>query len=1788
MPDSQQILEYLRQNGPSMAGSIAHYFGCSKTDINRILYHEQESTGVVERDDRYFWSIKEVSGTVAHVFRPTQASLDFGPQNSSEMPSGSSSPTIVPAPASTPPPNPAMPQTPEAAPNIIPSNRASAGGSSMPAVANAVKMLEFLEEWAKALNKPLLDVRKDSRIQFSLTEEETVDVAGLSLGDNSAWLRLERKVARKVPEPPTAIHRWIKLKDDPFKGPSLLQSIPGPVDPEHPDEPPGQLFLVDHPEVSSEFDRYMKETWSPWSESERPVRRAVKLYQTLFGLRQRFERPGAGEAIEMLWGIGMCYWKAPGIRTPLFLQPVEFAPTSEDLSIEIHAVDRTPLPNLDALMSVRGEGTVRFEQDLRSWLGQEDPPISPFAPERFGGMLDLAAARIDDNALRIPRNPGGTPTEELTITEEWCLLCRTRSADYMLEDVARLKRTIESDGLPAGAVAEIAVPREDPLPELEWVFRGVSTPGVSSEDHCRVEDLFFPKPFNREQVQVVKNLERGYGVVLQGPPGTGKTHTIANIICHYLALGRRVLVTSKDAPALQVLREQLPEDLKPLTASILSQERGALREMEQGMSRITSEVVNLNREEYLERQKELTRRVDELHARLARIEKQLLQQAKRFLEPIPEHLGAFDPPTLARELAESAERHSWFPDKLDPDAGWKPDEITNESFQSLRESRLKLRNKLSIDPSALIDPTSLPGAEEVQDVHAHLIEDAELETQVDATGRYQLRPITTPEECTTAVDTRNALARAISILSEVQSEEWKKFLYCCLQVPNSLPSHPPAAILVPQIKELLTIGEQLSHRLGHLIAYDIEVASQDERHKEFLDRCRRAAEGGSPTGFIDIGINRRLCKQLSEIKINGKAPASADDWKLVVEHCELELLAEDLKRKWNNLASKVPLRALECSGLPVVGEFADFHSLSVRFQKFGQTERRELRNLTERVFVRFDLPNLSELVEHPTEFLVDAEAVLRIAIMRFGCHDAKYKRNKWIQFVAAHTTAPLAQDLLDFLKTSLGSPEKKPVEILSEWTKLRAAIENLWAIKPDLEYVAEVADWLEERGAMNWSSAIRSIPVAERESADPVVPTSSYESWLWAKQNAFLSHIDQKELLRKLNRERLDAEKKLATTYELLAVNRTWLALRETLDRKPQLLGALQSFVQNIALVGAGAGPLAPHYRRIARQQMQKAHEAIRCWIMPEWRVSENLPPEVGVFDLVIIDEASQSDMRALPAIMRGKKILVVGDDKQVSPSQVGVSSEIIEALYVRFLRHLPHGDSMSVRNSIYDLASVAFAGSIVRLREHFRCVEPIINFSSHQFYGGEIKCVRVPKASERLLPCLICIRVLHGRRHEMRKVNHAEAEAIVDEISILVADPAFGSRTIGIISLLGNEQPRVIFDELRSRLGEEVIVRHQIRAGDAAFFQGSEFDVVFLSMVASGRPTVSTTRNFEQRYNVAASRARDRMYLFHSLDPSVLGPNDLRWKLLQHFSNPRTMSVAAGREACESPFEEEVYDHLVGLGYRVLTQVPAAGKRIDLVVEDSTGRRLALECDGYVAHPPHRWLEDLSRQRLLERAGWVFHRIWGPSYYRDKMGALAELVSVLESHGLSPDGGDGTGCLRVVEHREVGPPQDQQNDAESETGDPLIELVESLDSEAEASDAPSDFDDVRNDSRRSLFDSPLPDVETETGVEASSGLNAAPLVAETLNRLPGTELESELPEVKVGRTVEVEFLDDPDGAMRFTITEGPTILEEGLINYSSPLNSAILDHRQGEVIEAQIAGVTRSVRIVKVEVDGP
>ena len=106
------------------------------------------------------------------------------------------------------------------------------------------------------------------------------------------------------------------------------------------------------------------------------------------------------------------------------------------------------------------------------------------------------------------------------------------------------------------------------------------------------EEVLFSKEANAEQLQIVKYIHKYGSVLVQGPPGTGKTHTIANLVGHFLAQGKSVLITSHTAKALQVLRDKVVEPLQPLCVSVLSGDNRA--ELENSINNITERLADSN------------------------------------------------------------------------------------------------------------------------------------------------------------------------------------------------------------------------------------------------------------------------------------------------------------------------------------------------------------------------------------------------------------------------------------------------------------------------------------------------------------------------------------------------------------------------------------------------------------------------------------------------------------------------------------------------------------------------------------------------------------------------------------------------------------------------------------------------------------------------------------------------------------------------------------------------------------------------------------------------------------------------------------------------------------------------------------------------------------------------------------------------------------------------------------------------------------------------------------------
>jgi very-short-patch-repair endonuclease len=247
----------------------------------------------------------------------------------------------------------------------------------------------------------------------------------------------------------------------------------------------------------------------------------------------------------------------------------------------------------------------------------------------------------------------------------------------------------------------------------------------------------------------------------------------------------------------------------------------------------------------------------------------------------------------------------------------------------------------------------------------------------------------------------------------------------------------------------------------------------------------------------------------------------------------------------------------------------------------------------------------------------------------------------------------------------------------------------------------------------------------------------------------------------------------------------------------------------------------------------------------------------------------------------------------------------------------------------------------------------------------------------------------------------------------------------MGVITLQGDAQAPLIENLLLDRLGDEEMEKRKLLVGKPYSFQGGERDIIFLSMVAARNQRIGTlTRATDQRrFNVAASRAKDQMWLFCSVELGDLSQLCLRKRLLEFFVNPASqITKALGEEAetlrllahkanrqIEKPprpfdswFEVDVALRIASRGFRVVPQYPIAGKRIDLVVEGEK-TRLAVECYGDHWHGPDQYEKDMDRQRQLMRSGLRFHIIRECEFNANPDGTLERLWSELDYMHIHP-----------------------------------------------------------------------------------------------------------------------------------------------------------------------------------------
>lgn len=411
--------------------------------------------------------------------------------------------------------------------------------------------------------------------------------------------------------------------------------------------------------------------------------------------------------------------------------------------------------------------------------------------------------------------------------------------------------------------------------------------------------------------------------------------------------------------------------------------------------------------------------------------------------------------------------------------------------------------------------------------------------------------------------------------------------------------------------------------------------------------------------------------------------------------------------------------------------------------------------------------------------------------------------------------------------------------------------------------------------------------------------------------------------------------------------------------------------------------------------------EAFPCWCITTYAVSNSLPLKPGMFDVAIIDEASQCDIAScIPILFRCKKAVIVGDDKQLphlsflekSKEQSFLSQYEIPDKYQLMWRFRT--------NSMFDLANY-YSTKPVLLDEHFRSYAPIIDFSNKEFYGDRIRIMSKLGDSQ----ILELVQVEDGKVDSEMTRNMPEVEAIMQRLQEIIqdddrnSDPDHEPVSVGIISPFRG-QVELIKKALAQLYPDTVLRKHKIEVGTAHTFQGDERDIIMLSWaVANNSFNQSLTfLQIPNLFNVAITRARKKQIIFLSKDPKTL-PQGLLKDYIEYVQayvarNNLKEEMKIDENVYKNSFEKEIASFLRDEGFEVTAGQTVAGLSADLLVKDPTGRTMIVECDG-VEDSVKCNKTQIKKQTLMERAGMLVERISYREWYTSQQGCVERIKTI-------------------------------------------------------------------------------------------------------------------------------------------------------------------------------------------------
>jgi very-short-patch-repair endonuclease len=1440
--------------------------------------------------------------------------------------------------------------------------------------ANAIRIFTYLKELAQLRTKVVRDCKEYEDLMWFNDIPKEQGCYSIAWGSKAEeyddiWVEIRKMKEPPCPRPPSICTDWIVpaelLNID--QPPTVKEKIPK-------QDPNGNLVylhLNDNPEVEKAWRKYFKESWQPWVETHKRWESVQAIYGKLFNIYQQQKR--LGEAYELLLGLGLLVWitkSGQRVRRHILVSQanilfdankgiIRVGPSADGskliLEVDMLEPSERPVPDL--------------ERDFEKILGEvsEMPWDRTLVEPIIRGFVNA----IDERGLyEGSLEPAKDFKQAAYASYAPALILRKRTSRNLVTSFNNILQQLKKNNRVPFNIRRICQITDDS-------DRSKALENAQSQED-NFEEILFPLPSNEEQLEIAKRLSSHRSLLVQGPPGTGKSHTIANLICNLLAYGNRVLVTSQTPRALRVLAQKIPKEVSALCVSVLGNDIASLNNLEASAQQITETLTHWSDQESKSVINRLEGELYKLKKRKAEVEVKLreLREIETYKFSVAGGAYSGTAQTIAKRLAEESSEHAWFLDKID-DKVLIP--FDSDSFQKLLKAYRDL-------PKVKVEELSRPMVK-VEDLPTvdRLLSLINLEQELyvilkkyGAIKSEAICSILMNAEKSDRENLKQTLNDLSMFLEKLRTEEsaWvsqsiNEMLSGRAQFWRNLYDHTKKHL------------EDISNKVKKVESLSVSLP-EDKRHDQMLadseDLLSHLNSGGGLGWWIfRKDVVKRTIYLTKNVRINGHPCKGRLLLSSLRDYLSVNRVLEILWNSWNKLINRVKdTQARQISELSVSLEVLANALKITGYLNQAKESVKRIKGLPEPPW------HNEGAIGNMIEVLRGVEA--QIAYDGIEAAIADIQKLLKLKMVEPNSH-PINRDILNALNNRDIGAYAGALDKLKQLGEQRSQLNERNRLHSQLKSVAPKLTKILAETAVDpvWDKRIERIETA----------------WQWAQADAWLSGFFEEHQLPKLETELDSLESSMRKATAELAAAKAWRHCFERITEDQRV--HLMAYVKAIKKIGKGTGRHAAKHRRDAQSNLEKCRGVIPAWVMPFYRAVETISPSPEMFDVVIIDEASQSGPESILLFYLAKKCIIVGDDQQISPDAVGIDQDDVNLLISRHLLDVPVPESFDVNSSLFSQGEIRFGNRII-LREHFRCMPEIIRFSNELCYPHTPLVPLRQYPPERLEP-IVTVPVANGfREGGAAAINRPEAETVAEAIQECCKKRSYAGRSMGVISLQGEAQARLIGKLLMDKIGAEEIERRALICGDAYDFQGDERDIIFLSMVAAPNERIGALvkESDKRRFNVAVSRARDQVWVFYSATLNDLNPECMRYKLLSYCIEHKPIETPVDETVFESQFEHDVYTSIKARGFKVIPQYRVANYKIDLVVEGLKSR-LAVECDGDEWHGPEVFEKDMYRQRILERCGWIFFRISGGEYYRNPEKVLEKLWPKLEGLEIKP-----------------------------------------------------------------------------------------------------------------------------------------------------------------------------------------